>query len=62
MVDKDKKREPIDVPEADREEQARSWTGEPDEEPRQKIPIDANEADVLDQDLDASFDDENRRE
>ena len=62
MVDKAKKREPIDVPEADREEQARSWTGEPDDEPRHKIPIDANEADVLDQDLDASFDDENRRQ
>jgi hypothetical protein len=62
VVDKAKKREPIDVPEADREEQARSWTGEPDDEPRHKIPIDANEADVLDQDLDASFDDENRRQ
>ena len=49
--------EAIDVPEADAQEQARSWTDEETEEPK-RLPLDVPEADALDQARNAGLDDE----
>lgn len=53
----DERPEPIDVPEADAQEQARPWTDEDADAPK-RLPVDVPEADALDQARDAGLDDE----